>query len=99
MTRGRNEHSGANKAAMDIEPYRRLVDLQKQMIELAEQHELTKRRRDSLREQITRDAAHRQHARRGLRHRFQQAAARLLKQVSGFVTENTDPGASNRRIP
>jgi len=33
------------KVADDLAPYRRLVELQKQMIELAQQHEQSKRRR------------------------------------------------------
>ena len=98
MSEGDNEHSGAKTAAKDIEPYRRLVNLQKQMIELAQQHELTKRRRDSLREQITREAVDRRRDRRGLRYRFQQAGARFLKQMARFVTVNTGPGASNHKL-
>jgi len=97
MSEGDNEHSGAKTAAKDIESYRRLVDLQKQMIALAQQHELTKRRRDSLREQITREAVGRRHNRRGLRHRLQQAAAGFLKQMARFVAVNTGRGASNHK--
>jgi len=85
--------------AEDLEPYRRLVELQKQMIELAEQHEQAKRRRDALHEQMVREAAGRRHVRRGLRHRLQQSAAKLLKRVPGLVTEKPDPGALNRKQP
>jgi len=97
MTRGRNEHPRVKTVAKDLEPYRRLVDLQKQMIKLAQQHEQSKRRRDALHEQMTREAADRRHERRGLRHRLQQSAARLLKRVSGFTVEKTGPGASNHK--
>jgi len=98
MSGGDNEHSGKKSAAKDIEPYRRLVDLQKQMIELAQQHELTKRRRDSLREQITREAVGHRHNRRGLRHRLQQAGARVLKRMARLVAVNTGSGASNHKL-
>jgi len=84
MSRGRNEIPGAKAAAKDLEPYRRLVDLQKQMIELAQQHEQTKRRRDALHEQMAREAADRRPVRHGLRHRLRRSAAKLLKRVPGF---------------
>jgi hypothetical protein len=73
--------------AEDLEPYRRLVELQKQMIELAQQHEQSKLRRDALREQMTRAATNRISGHRGLRHRLQRSAAKLLKRVPGFAPE------------
>ena len=97
MSQGRNEHPRVKAAAKDLEPYRRLVDLQKQMIELARQHEHTKRRRDALHEQMARETADRQHDRRGLRHRLQRSAARLLKRVSGLAAEKPGPAASNHK--
>jgi len=84
MSQGRNENPSVKGAARDLEPYRRLVDLQKQMIELAQQHEQTKRRRDVLHEQMAREIAGRRPVRRGLRHRLQQSAVKLLKWVPGF---------------
>ncbi len=76
----------------DLEPYRRLVELQKQMIELAQQHEHSKRKRDALREQMTHEAMSQGAGHRGLRHRLQRSAARFLKRVPGFATEKTRPG-------
>jgi len=84
MTRDRNENAGLNTVAGDLEPYRRLVDLQKQMIELAQQHEQSKRKRDALHEQMVSEAADRRHDRRSLRHRLQRSAAKLLRRVPGF---------------
>jgi hypothetical protein len=95
MSRGRSENPGVKTAAKDLEPYRRLVELQKQMIELAQQYEQAKRKRDTLHEQMVREVADRRHDRRGLRHRLQRSAARLLKRVPGFTTEKTAPGTSN----
>jgi hypothetical protein len=92
MFRGRNENPGMKKVADDLEPYRRLVELQKQMIELAQQHEQSKRRRDALRDQMVREVADRRPVRRGLRHRLQQSAVRLLQRVPGFATEKPDQG-------
>jgi hypothetical protein len=83
--------------AGDLEPYRRLVELQKQMIELAEQHEQSKRKRDALHEQMTREAANRLPGRRGLRHRLQRSAANILKRVPGFAAEKPNPGTANHK--
>jgi len=85
MFRGGNENLGLNMVEDDLEPYRRLVELQKQMIEVARQHEQTKRRRDVLRELMVRETAGRRPVRRGLRHRLQQSAVNILKRVPGFV--------------
>jgi len=46
-------------AAEDLEPYRRLVELQKQMIEMAQQQEQSKRKCDALREQMAGGTAER----------------------------------------
>ena len=99
MLRGRNENPGMKKVADDLEPYRRLVELQKQMIELAQQHEQSKRRRDALREQMVREVTDRRPVRRGLRHRLQQSAAKLLKRVPGFAPGKTNFGALNYKQP
>ncbi len=42
----------ATPVAEDLEPYRRLIDLQKQMIELVRQHERTKQECTDLRERL-----------------------------------------------
>src|SRR5215469_7083985 len=47
---GKNE--AAKPVAADREPYRRLIDLQKQMIELVQRHERTKQECTALREQL-----------------------------------------------
>jgi hypothetical protein len=85
MFRGGNENSGLNMVKDDLEPYRRLVELQKQMIEAAQKHEQTKRRRDALRELMVLEIGGRRPTRRGLRHRLQQSAVKILKRVPGFV--------------
>ena len=87
MTRGRNDNPGLKMVAEDLEPYRRLVELQKQMIELAQQHEQSKRRRDALRDQMVREATDRRPVHRGMRHRLQRSAAKLLKRMPGFAPE------------
>ncbi len=85
--------------ADDLEPYRRLVELQKQMIELARQHERTRRQRDALHEQMAREAARHRRHRRGWRQRLQQSAEKLLKRVPGSAAEKPDLGTLNRKQP
>jgi len=87
------------KVADDLEPYRRLVELQKQMIELAQQHVQSKRRCDALREQMVREVTDQRPVRRGLRHRLQQSAAKLLKRVPGFAAGKPKFGAFNHKQP
>jgi hypothetical protein len=99
MFRGRNENPEMKKVADDLEPYRRLVELQKQMIELAQQHEQSKRRCDALREQMVCEVTDRRPVRRGLRYRLQQSAAKLLKRVPGFAAGKTNLGAFNHKQP
>jgi hypothetical protein len=99
MFRGSNENRGMKKVADDLAPYRRLVELQKQMIELAKQHEQSKRRRDALREQMVREVTDRRPVRRGLRHRLQRSAAKFLKRVPGFAAGKPALGALNPKQP
>jgi hypothetical protein len=99
MLRGRNKNLGMKKVGDDLAPYRRLVELQKQMIELAQQHEQSKRRRDALRDQMVREVTDRQPVRRGLRHRLQQSGAKLLKRVPGFAAGKPNLDALNHKQP
>ena len=93
MARYWNDKAEEKTAGDDLEPYRRLVELQKQMIELAQRHEQSKRRRDALREQMVREVADRQPGRRGWHRRLRQSAAKLLKRVPGLAAEKPDLGA------
>jgi hypothetical protein len=52
MLQAEEKIEAAKPAADNLEPYRRLIDLQKQMIELVHQHERTKRECVALREQL-----------------------------------------------
>ena len=99
MARYWNDKAEEKTVGDDLEPYRRLVELQKQMIELAQQHEQSKRRRDALHEQMVREVINHRHRRRGWRHHLQQSAAKLLKRVPGFAAEKPDLGAFNHKQP
>ena len=52
MFQAEKKIEAANLETDNLEPYRRLIDLQKQMIELVHQHERTERECVALREQL-----------------------------------------------
>jgi hypothetical protein len=97
MARYWNNDAETKTAGDDLEPYRRLVELQKQMIELAQQHEQSKRLRDALRDQMVREVVKPQPARRGLRHRLQKSAAKLWQRVPGLAPVKPDLNAFNHK--
>jgi ribosomal protein S3 len=77
--------------------YRRLIELQKQMIELSQKHELSKRECNALREQVAREVAQRLHNRRTWRRRMQQSARRILQRVPGFASVEMNFSETNHR--
>jgi hypothetical protein len=97
MARNGNNTAEEKIVADELEPYRRLVELQKQMIELARQHEQTKRRRDALHEQVVHEVIHRRHHRRGWRHHLQQSAVKWLQRVPGFAPGKPDVDVFNNK--
>lgn len=69
----------------DLLPYRRLVELQKQMIEMAHQHEQARRACHGLREQMAMEIIARQRARQSRRYRLQQSALGLFKRLASIA--------------
>jgi hypothetical protein len=67
-----------------LESYRRLIQLQKQMIELSRKHEESKRECAALRNKVAREMASQSRTQWTLRHRMQYSAGRLLKRIPGF---------------
>ncbi|HVU08434.1 MAG TPA: hypothetical protein VHG89_07815 [Verrucomicrobiae bacterium] len=53
MAQGAEEIQRPDQVASDLEQYRRLVELQKQMIELAQQNKLAAQKCDALRERVS----------------------------------------------
>jgi len=84
MPAGEEHVSRAKPRDDGLESYRRLIELQKQMIELSQQHEQSKRACAALRDQVAREMTSQLRTRRTLRHRIQQSAGKLLKRVPGF---------------
>ena len=69
----------------DLLPYRRLVELQKQMIEMANQHEHAKRACHGLRARMALEIVARQRARQSPIYRFRQTVSAVSKLVSGLA--------------
>jgi len=81
MARSVKEIPTGTPPVFDVEPYRRLVELQKQMIKLAQQNERVRQECSELRQRVATEAATRETARRSLR----QKAKKALKQIPGMA--------------
>ena len=66
-----------NRVGNNLEPYRRLVELQKQMIELSQQHEQSRRECEALRTQIANEVTLSSRDKRLLNHQLRVAVSRL----------------------
>ena len=69
----------------DLLPYRRLVELQKQMIEMAHQHKQAKCACHGLREQMALEITARQRARQSRLHRLRYSASGLFRGLSSLA--------------
>ena len=65
----------------DLEPYYRLVELQKQMIELVQQNEQSQRECVALRAQLAREADELYRAHSGVGQRLRRSASALLRKL------------------
>jgi hypothetical protein len=81
MLQDERDMQATKPVADDSEPYRRLIELQKQMIGLVQQHEKTKRECAALRAQLLEEMAG---PRRSWHREIGRAAAGLLKHVVTF---------------
>jgi hypothetical protein len=79
MGNGAERPQVAKPVADDLEPYRRLIEIQKQLVEMSKQHEQTRRECDALREQLTRAMIESLPWRGKLRHHLRQSAAKLFQ--------------------
>jgi hypothetical protein len=84
MSQGEEQLAGDKPKGEDLAPYRRLIELQKQMIELGQQHEQSKRECSALREQVAQEVATHRRDRKGVSHRLRESAVRLLRRVPGL---------------
>lgn len=104
MARSDDKLERAKPEVTGLESYRRLIELQKQMLVLSRQHEQAKRERDTLREVVAQEVADHIRARKSLRHRWQRKMAMFFKRwrlpqlvgLARFTSRiRTTPSASN----
>jgi hypothetical protein len=77
MSRNGKDVQMRNRVGNNLEPYRRLVELQKQMIELSQQHEQSRRECEALRTQIANEVTLSSRDKRLLNHQLRVAVSRL----------------------
>ena len=82
MARGKETLKNGKQVADDLEPYRRLIEIQKQLVNLSKQHEATRREFDALRERVARELTETPRAKAGVPQRLRQSVSKLLKQLS-----------------
>ena len=85
MARSDDTLEGAKPGATGLESYRRLIELQKQMIELSQYHEQSRRECEALREVIAKEVAEQVRGRQSMSRRIRTSALRLLKQSPGAL--------------
>jgi hypothetical protein len=90
MSRGAEKLSAATPSGDALKAYRRLIELQKQMIELSQQHEQARRECDTLREEVARNWFATSRTRTGLRQRPPWSVAKFLKRLLGFGSNETN---------
>jgi hypothetical protein len=82
MLQDEKETQTAKAADDDLEPYRRLIELQKQMIGLVQQHEKTKHECAALRAQLVDEMTNPRRQRWNLRRLISRPAAGWLKNLA-----------------
>jgi len=85
MLRDDEQLEGARPAATGLAAYRRLIELQKQMIEVSQHHEQSRRECEALRVVVAREVAEQVRGRQSLGRRFRTSAIRLFKQSPGAL--------------
>jgi hypothetical protein len=79
MARSDEQLKGAKPELTDLASYRRLIELQKQMIELSQQHERSRRDYDALRDVVAREVAGQARGRQSTMGRMRTSAGKWLK--------------------
>lgn len=79
------ENQRGIKVADDLTPYRRLVELQKEMIALSQKHEHSKREGARLREQVAREVEILVRRRVSFRQRLRRSTTKFITRLPGFA--------------
>jgi regulator of replication initiation timing len=81
MRKGNETTLDAKPSSDELEPYRRLVELQKQVTELAQQNEKARQECAALRERLADEVIGRLHSHRGLRERLRLKANAVMRLI------------------
>ncbi len=84
MYRDGEENQTGHRVVDDLTPYRRLVELQKEMIALSRKNEHSRRERAVLREQVAREVAMIVRRRTSFRHRLRRSTTQFITRLPGF---------------
>jgi phytoene dehydrogenase-like protein len=95
MARGENEGQTGPPEGGELEPYYRLIELQKQMMDLLQQNARAERECAVLRKQLHRELEALARSRRSLLERWRASAFRLLQRLRG---RTDDPARDSRRL-
>lgn len=79
MARSDDKLEGTKPAVTGLESYRRLIELQKEMIELSQHHERSRRECDALRDVVAREVATRARQQNSAVGKLRSSAGKLLK--------------------
>jgi hypothetical protein len=79
MARSNDKLDRAKSEVTGLESYRRLIELQKQMIELSQHHERSRRECDALRDVVAREVAEQMRIRQSPSARLRATATKLFK--------------------
>ncbi len=79
MLRDNEQLERTKPGATGLESYRRLIELQKQMIELSQHHEQSRRECDALRDVVAREVAEHVRGRRSTSAKLRATAGKLFK--------------------
>ena len=79
MLRDDDKLERAKPEVTGLESYRRLIELQKQMIELSQHHERSRREYDALRDVVAREVAEQARGRQSTMGRLRASAVKLFK--------------------
>ncbi|HVU28211.1 MAG TPA: hypothetical protein VHG71_10820 [Verrucomicrobiae bacterium] len=90
MAQGVEEIQRPDQVASDLEQYRRLVELQKQMIELARQNKLAAQKCDVLRERVSAEIIVRNQKRIEPHQLLREKLIGLLKRFPKFTAAESD---------
>ena len=96
-TNGKPTPRAVDRVADDLEPYRRLIEIQKQLAEMAKRNEQAQRECDALREEIARELTESLRSRSGLRQRLRSSAAKLLQRLPRILAAETASRTTNRK--